>query len=186
MVFIFFFFRQFTVFVRLSLTLMTFDDWAFVIIIGADSEKYMQGQVIVDVSQMVEDQYLFVVYCDVKGKMWSNLRLFRDGDGFVWIERRSVRESQLIELKKYAVFFKVIIALDDERVLFGVVGFQARVALVNFFSELFSKEKQVVKEGAIILLWFEYSVERFLIVIDEVIVNMLIDKLRGEAELNNS
>ncbi|MEW0838500.1 hemolysin III family protein, partial [Escherichia coli] len=36
--------------------------------------------------------------------------LFRDGDGFAWIERRSVREPQLTELKKYAVFSKVTIA----------------------------------------------------------------------------
>lgn len=186
MVFIFFFFCQFMVFVCLLLMLMMFDDWVFVIIIGVDSEKYMQGQVIVDVSQMVEDQYLFVVYCDVKGKMWSNLCLFCDGDGFVWIEWCSVCELQLIELKKYVVFFKVIIVLDDECVLFGVVGFQVCVVLVNFFSELFLKEKQVVKEGVIILLWFEYLVECFLIVIDEVIVNMLIDKLCGEVELNNS
>ena len=75
----------------------------------------------------------------------SNLRLFRDGDGFAWIERRSVREPQLTELKKYAVFSKVTIAPDDERVLLGVAGFQARAALANLFSELPSKEKQVFR-----------------------------------------
>ncbi len=125
-------------------------------------------------------------HCDAKGKMWSNLRLFRDGDGFAWIERRSVREPQLTELKKYAVFSKVTIAPDDERVLLGVAGFQARAALANLFSELPSKEKQVVKEGATTLLWFEHPAERFLIVTDEATANMLTDKLRGEAELNNS
>lgn len=49
---------------------------------------------------MTEDQHLLAAHCDAKGKMWSNLRLFRDGDGFAWIERRSVREPQLTELKK--------------------------------------------------------------------------------------
>ncbi len=48
---------------------------------------------------MTEDQHLLAAHCDAKGKMWSNLRLFRDGDGFAWIERRSVREPQLTELK---------------------------------------------------------------------------------------
>ncbi len=33
------------------------------------------------------------------------------------------------------------IAPDDERVLLGVAGFQARAALANIFSELPSKEK---------------------------------------------
>ncbi|MGQ7092341.1 tRNA-modifying protein YgfZ, partial [Escherichia coli] len=109
--------RQPTASARLPLTLMTLDDWALATITGADSEKYMQGQVTADVSQMAEDQHLLAAHCDAKGKMWSNLRLFRDGDGFAWIERRSVREPQLTELKKYAVFSKVTIAPDDERVL---------------------------------------------------------------------
>lgn len=178
--------RQPTASARLPLTLMTLDDWALATITGADSEKYMQGQVTADVSQMTEDQHLLAAHCDAKGKMWSNLRLFRDGDGFAWIERRSVRKPQLTELKKYAVFSKVTIAPDDERVLLGVAGFQARAALANLFSELPSKEKQVVKEGATTLLWFEHPAERFLIVTDEATANMLIDKLRGEAELNNS
>ena len=131
---------------------MTLDDWALATITGADSEKYMQGQVTADVSQMAEDQHLLAAHCDAKGKMWSNLRLFRDGDGFAWIERRSVREPQLTELKKYAVFSKVTIA----------------------------------PEGATTLLWFEHPAARFLIVTDEATANMLTDKLRGEAELNNS
>ena len=149
--------RQPTASARLPLTLITLDDWALATITGADSEKYMQGQVTADVSQMTENQHLLAAHCDAKGKMWSNLRLFRDGDGFAWIERRSVREPQLTELKKYAVFSKVTIAPDDERVLLGVAGFQARAALANLFSELPSKEKQVVKEGATTLLWFELN-----------------------------
>ncbi len=36
------------------------------------------------------------------------------------------------------------------------------------------------------MLWFEHPAERFLIVTDEATANMLTDKLRGEAELNNS
>lgn len=78
------------------------------------------------------------------------------------------------------------IAPDDERVLLGVAGFQARAALANLFSVLPSKEKQVIREDATTLLWFEHPAERFLIVTDEATANMLTDKLRGEAELNNS
>ncbi|MGQ7169654.1 hypothetical protein ACUOCP_20810, partial [Escherichia sp. R-CC3] len=42
--------RQPTASARLPLTLMTLDDWALATITGADSEKYMQGQVTADVS----------------------------------------------------------------------------------------------------------------------------------------
>ena len=120
---------------RLPLTLITLDDWALATLTGADSEKYLQGQVTADVAQLTEHQHLLAAHCDPKGKMWSNLRLFRRQDGFAFIERRSLRDAQLKELKKYAVFSKVTIAPDDEHVLLGVAGFQARAALKNLFAD---------------------------------------------------
>ena len=171
---------------RLPLTLMTLDDWALATLVGLDSEKYLQGQVTADVSQMTEHQHLLAAHCDPKGKMWSNLRLFRRQDGFALIERRSLRDAQLTELKKYAVFSKVTIAADDELVLLGVAGFQARAALKNLFSELPDAEKQVTNDGATSLLWFEHPAERFLLVTDVATAERVTQALRGEAQLNNS
>ncbi|HHZ8494750.1 TPA: tRNA-modifying protein YgfZ [Enterobacter mori] len=171
---------------RLPLTLMTLDDWALATLTGADAEKYLQGQVTADVVQLTEHQHLLAAHCDPKGKMWSNLRLFRRQDGFALIERRSLRDAQLTELKKYAVFSKVTIAPDDEHVLLGVAGFQARAALKNLFSELPDAEKQVVSEGETSILWFEHPAERFLLVTDVATAERVTDALRGEAQLNNS
>ena len=42
--------RQPGVSARLPLTLMTLDDWALATVTGADSEKYLQGQVTADVA----------------------------------------------------------------------------------------------------------------------------------------
>ncbi|MCT6533138.1 hypothetical protein N4297_15200, partial [Staphylococcus aureus] len=75
------------------------------------------------------DRHVLCGHCDAKGKMWSNLRLFHRGEGFAYLERRSVLDSQLAEIKKYAVFSKLTIAADSEAVLLGVAGFQARAAL---------------------------------------------------------
>lgn len=178
--------RQPTASARLPLTLMTLDDWAVATISGADSEKYLQGQVTADVANMAEDQHLLAAHCDSKGKMWSNLRLFHTQDGFAWILRRSVRDAQLSELKKYAVFSKVTIAADDEHVLLGIAGFQARAALANLFTSLPDAEKQVVQDGQTTLLWFAHPAERFLLVTDTATAEMIVEKLRGEAQLNNS
>ncbi|MGC8402139.1 tRNA-modifying protein YgfZ [Enterobacter mori] len=171
---------------RLPLTLMTLDDWGLATLTGADAEKYLQGQVTADVAQLTEHQHLLAAHCDPKGKMWSNLRLFRRQDGFALIERRSLRDAQLTELKKYAVFSKVTIAPDDEHVLLGVAGFQARAALNNLFSELPDAEKQVVSEGETSILWFEHPAERFLLVTDVATAERVTEALRGEAQLNNS
>ncbi|WP_249022771.1 MULTISPECIES: tRNA-modifying protein YgfZ [Kluyvera] len=178
--------RQPSASARLPLTLMTLDDWALATISGADSEKYLQGQVTADVAQLDEHQHLLVAHCDAKGKMWSNLRLFRRQDGFAWIERRSVREAQLTQLKKYAVFSKVTIAADDSLVLLGVAGFQARAALANLFTELPGAEKPCLQEGETSLLWFAHPEERFLLVTDEATAERVTEALRGEAQLNNS
>ena len=171
---------------RLPLTLISLEDWALATVTGADGEKYLQGQVTADVSQLTEHQHLLVAHCDPKGKMWSNLRLFRRQDGFAFIERRSLRDAQLTELKKYAVFSKVTIAADDELVLLGVAGFQARAALTNLFSVLPDAEKPLVNDGATSLLWFEHPDERFLLVTDTATAERVTDTLRGEAQLNNS
>jgi folate-binding Fe-S cluster repair protein YgfZ len=98
--------------------------------------------------------------------MWSNLRLFRRQDGFAWIERRSLRDAQLTELKNTRCSPKSLSPPDDEHVLLGVAGFQARAALKNLFSELPDADKQLVSEGATSLLWFEHPAERFLLVTD--------------------
>lgn len=178
--------RQPTASSRLPLTLMTLDDWALATITGADSEKYLQGQVTADVSTLAANQHLLAAHCDSKGKMWSNMRLFHDKEGFAWLLRRSVRETQLRELKKYAVFSKVTIAADNDRVLLGVAGFQARAALANLFTTLPESENQVVQEGETTLLWFAHPAERFLLVTDAATAEMVTEKLRGEAQLNNS
>jgi len=171
---------------RLPLTLITLDDWALATISGADSEKYLQGQVTADVAQLGEHQHLLVAHCDPKGKMWSNLRLFRRQGGFACIERRSLRDAQLAELKKYAVFSKVTIVADDENVLLGVAGFQARAALKNLFSELPDADKPLVNDGTTSLLWFEHPDERFLLVTDVATAERVTEALRGEAQFNNS
>ncbi|HCI6018028.1 TPA: tRNA-modifying protein YgfZ [Klebsiella quasipneumoniae subsp. quasipneumoniae] len=171
---------------RLPLTLMTLDDWALATISGPDSEKYLQGQITADVSSLTDTQHLLAAHCDAKGKMWSNLRVFRRDGGFAWIERRSLRDAQLTELKKYAVFSKVTIAANDDLVLLGVAGFQARAALAPLFAALPDAATPVVSEGATSLLWFEHPGERFLLVTDVDTANRVTDALRGEAQLNNS
>ncbi|KFD23162.1 tRNA-modifying protein YgfZ [Yokenella regensburgei] len=178
--------RQPTASARLPLTLMTLDDWALARITGPDAEKYLQGQVTADVAQMNDSQHLLAAHCDGKGKMWSNLRLFRQPEGFAWLERRSLRDAQLTELKKYAVFSKATIAADDEHVLLGVAGFQARAALANLFTTLPDAEQQVTHNDATTLLWFAEPAERFLLVTDVATAESIVDALRSEAQLNNS
>lgn len=178
--------RQPSAAARLPLTLMTLNDWALVTAVGADAEKYLQGQVTADVTKLDAGQHFLCAHCDAKGKMWTNLRLFHRGEGFAFIERRNLRDAQLTELKKYSVFSKVTLATDDASVLLGLAGFQARFALAAVFDMLPDEQTQVVQQGATTLLWLNLPAERCLIVTDEETAQSLTEQLRGEAQFNDS
>lgn len=178
--------RQPTAASRLPLTLVSLEDWALVKVNGADSVSYLQGQVTLDVAALAANAHLPAAHCDAKGKMWSNLRLFHRGEGFGYLVRRSLRDSQITELKKYAVFSKVTIEADDEAVLLGIAGFQARAALVNVFDVLPDAENPVVQQEETTLLWFGLPAERFLLVTTAGKAQTLQKALDGEAQLNDS
>lgn len=171
---------------RLPLTLISLDEWALVSVQGADSVNYLQGQLTLDVSALDAARHLPAAHCDAKGKMWSNLRLFHRGEGYAYLVRRNLRDTQVAELKKYAVFSKIAIAADDDAVLLGVAGFQARAALANLFDALPDGETPVVQQGETTLLWFAQPAERFLLVTSLEQARTLQQKLADDAALNDS
>ena len=171
---------------HLPLTLISLEDWALVTLNGPDRVKYLQGQVTADIEALPADSHVLCGHCDAKGKMWSNLRLFHRGEGFAYLERRSVLDSQLAEIKKYAVFSKLTIAADNEAVLLGVAGFQARAALTGIFNSLPDAEHPVVQDGETTLLHFTLPAERFLLVTTAEVAEQLVARLHEQAELNDS
>ena len=170
----------------LPLTLMTLNDWALSSAVGADAEKYLQGQVTADIAQLTDSQHVLCAHCDAKGKMWSDLRLFHRNPGFAFILRRSLRDAQLTELKKYAVFSKVTIAPDDDSVLLGLAGQQARAALEPLFDQLPDENTPVVTSSNTTILWFNTPAERFLLVTDNATAQDLAEKLSEQAQRNDS
>ncbi|WON78879.1 tRNA-modifying protein YgfZ [Serratia sp. UGAL515B_01] len=171
---------------HLPLTLISLEDWALVRLNGPDTMKYLQGQVTADIDKLAVNQHVLCAHCDAKGKMWSNMRLFHCDEGIAYFERRSVLESQLAEIKKYAVFSKVTIAADNEAVLLGVAGLQARTALAGVFSTLPDAEHQVVQEGDTTLLHYALPAERFVLITNAETASLITAKLNEQAELNDS
>jgi len=98
----------------------------------------------------------------------------------------SLRDNQLTELKKYAVFSKVTIVPDDESVLLGLAGQQARAALAPLFEQLPDQQTPVVQAGNTAILWFNSPAERFLFVTDVAGAQALTEQLSGQAQMNDS
>lgn len=157
----------------LPLILISLENWGLVHLHGLDAKKYIQGQVTADVESLPSTKHALTAHCDPKGKMWSDLRLFHHLDGFSYIERRCLLETQLAELKKYAVFSKVTFEHKTDIKLLGVAGKQARNALTPFFAVLPDADNQVIVDGESTLLHFTLPAERFLIITtDEIAQNL--------------
>lgn len=171
---------------HLPLTLISLEDWALVTLNGADSVKYLQGQLTCDVASLDADRFSFAAHCDAKGKIFSHLCVFHHWEGMAFIERRSVRDSQLAELKKYAVFSKTTIAADDEAVLLGVAGFQAPATLGGLFDSVPDAAHPVAHHQHTTLLYFNLPAPRFLLITTSAVRDALQHKLEGQAQLNDS
>ncbi|ATO31664.1 tRNA-modifying protein YgfZ [Dickeya dianthicola] len=171
---------------QLPATLISLDDWALVTLAGPDTVKYLQGQLTADVDALQASQHVLCAHCDAKGKMWSNVRLFHYGDGLAYLERRSVRDTQLAELKKYAVFSKTTIAADDNVVLLGAAGLDIRAQLAPLFDALPDADNAVVRQPGATLLYLPHPAERFLLVLEAQRAAALIETLQPRVQHNDS
>ncbi|MGF1754160.1 tRNA-modifying protein YgfZ [Vibrio makurazakiensis] len=107
---------------ELMLTHLT--EWSAITMIGDDKKSYLQGQVTCDVVTLAADESTLGAHCDAKGKVWSIFRLFNHNGGYALFQPRSAMETELTEIKKYAIFSKVDIEASND-VAFGVMGSQA-------------------------------------------------------------
>ena len=91
-------------------------------IVGADAEKYLQGQLTADVTKLAIGEHTLTSHCDPKGKMSALFRLYRaQAEQFFAIIRCELLPEALVQLKKYAVFSKVTFTELDTP-LFGLSG----------------------------------------------------------------
>lgn len=170
---------------HLPLTIMLLNDWQLVNVTGPDANKYLQGQLTVDVAALTEHEHTLCGHCDAKGKMWSDLRLFHRAEGFSYLVRRSVAENQITELKKYAVFSKLTISADNDAVILGVAGFKADAALAAYFPQLPDANTPAVTHEDTTLLYLSQPEARYLLITSLSTAEMLTDKLRDSAQFND-
>ena len=115
-----------------ALALVDLTNWALITLIGNDKKSYLHGQVTCDVVGLAADASTLGGHCDAKGKLRTIFRLFHHNDGYGFLQRRSLMDTQLPELKKYAIFSQVDIAASDD-VLLGLVGTDATATIDTLF-----------------------------------------------------
>lgn len=86
-------------------------------ICGDDCDKYLQGQVTVDVLKMADKSAYYACHCDAKGKVNTLFWLLKVSENnYFALYQRSSFEQSLADLKKYAIFSKVSFTILETKV----------------------------------------------------------------------
>ncbi|NRA83309.1 MAG: tRNA-modifying protein YgfZ [Gammaproteobacteria bacterium] len=93
---------------------------------GADSKKFLQGQLTCDLDLLSPQHSLLGAHCDPKGKALAIVQLLQCQDAILALQAKNNTASHLPNLKKYAVFSQVEITDASELFVFtGLLGEQA-------------------------------------------------------------
>ena len=91
-------------------------------LLGADSEKLLQGQISIDVPEILANKAQLAVLCNPKGRIVSLFHIHRIADGFRFILPKEIAQSAITHLKKYAIFYKVSINLANDSLSMLVIN----------------------------------------------------------------
>lgn len=83
---------------------------------GTDAQKFLQGQVTCDITQLSSTKGSYGAHCTPKGRVLFTFFILRRADDCFWLQILSSQIEQAIkDLKKYAVFFKLQITDISEQ-----------------------------------------------------------------------
>ncbi|QRY81764.1 folate-binding protein YgfZ [Pseudomonas sp. PDNC002] len=118
---------------------------------GADAAKFLQGQLTCNLNYLNADYSSLGGRCTPKGRMTSSFRILAEGDGYLLAMASELLESQLADLKKYAVFSKVTLSDDSAQwARFGLSG--ADALLVDLGLSLDGAADQVARADGLIAI----------------------------------
>lgn len=147
--------------------------WGCITITGADRKSYLQGQITCNVVTLAPEQSTLSAHCDAKGKVWSVFRLFHHGEGFAMFQPHSAIETELRELKKYAIFSKVEL-LESTDIALGIMGKEAD-KFIDTMSSVSGDVRQVEGGTAV-----KISSERWLLLVTRAQAALLAESFAGQ------
>lgn len=97
--------------------------YEFTLCEGADSAKFLQGQLSCNLQKLSASHSLRGALCNLKGRVITDLHVIPDETGILLLTRHGMRDKMLATLNKYRVFFKTtLLPLDDQLLVVGLGG----------------------------------------------------------------
>jgi folate-binding protein YgfZ len=106
--------------------------YSTILITGEDREKFLQGQISANMTELSSLSCKLAVACDYKGRMYTTFRIVNTGENYLLIMHESLIEDTINTLKKYAPFFKVKIE-RSQYISVGFSGAKVQNAINNAF-----------------------------------------------------
>lgn len=156
-----------------DLQLCHLESWQVITATGPDSKSYLQGQITGNIVSLSEQDVIFSGHCDPKGKVWSIFRLFHHNNGYGMLQPAAVVETELKELKKYAVFSKIDLKTSADIIL-AIMGSKAN----DYISRLSEDTGRVRRINGGTAIQVEHN--RWAIVVEESQASELIEQFTGE------
>lgn len=108
-----------------------------VVVAGSDAAEVMQGQFTNDVSRVDEGHSQISAFCNNKGRMLANFRLFQNQQNYFLSIRSDLVESSIEHLQKYVLRAEVAIQdISDQLVHIGICGDNTETLLSPFIDNL--------------------------------------------------
>lgn len=87
------------------------DQWQVIQVTGKDAAKFLQGQLTINIDQLVPSKASLSGYCNLKGRLHGVFYVLGCEDGYQLIMPSAIAPHMQKTLKQYAMFSKVNIAL---------------------------------------------------------------------------
>jgi len=93
---------------------------------GENTEKFLQGQLTCDVTEVTAQQSRLGAHCDPKGRIQATFRLFKYHSDYYFLLPQNMVLHLINCLQKYAVFFKVKLTdVSEQWQKYGLMGERA-------------------------------------------------------------
>lgn len=103
---------------------------------GENAEKFLQGQLTCDVTEVSAQESRLGAHCDPKGRIQATFRLLSYQDNYYFLLPQSMVSHLIQCLQKYAVFFKVkLIEVTNQWRRYGLIGKSAFEEIKNIISD---------------------------------------------------
>lgn len=89
--------------------------YAVITITGVAADVFLQGQFTSDITQLTSHDFQLTAYCNPQGRIWCIAPLWREADHFALIVPREIAAIIVEDLRKYAIFSKVTVTIDESR-----------------------------------------------------------------------